>query len=275
MASPVPRRPSDAAPLRPAATVLLLRPSADGTPEVLMLRRHGRSGFAANVWVFPGGVVDERDGDVPPQRIDGLDAGREAARLGWDAGRLTTYAVAAARETFEEAGVLLARDAAGRPVDTARDDVVALRAALNERGSDADFTAWLADEDLTLELGSLTPWLRWVTPIQEPKRFDTLFFLATMPEGAIARHDDIETTETRWITAADALAAGGDFPVIFPTARTLGWMAAHDTLAALRAHAAGLATIEPLQPHIFTDEEGRYTGIVLPEDEGFPHEVYR
>lgn len=276
MSSPVPTRPSEAAEPRLAATILLVREHGDDdpTPEVLMLRRHAASGFAASAWVFPGGIVDPRDGAVPKERLAGLQSRLEAARLGTDEQTVRALHVAAVRETFEEAGVLLATHRDGSPVDSGTAAATAARAALNDRSGSFDFTSWLEQQDLILHLEHVTPWLNWVTPIQEPRRYDTVFFVATMPPGVTPRHDDVETTESRWVTARAALEAGDELPMIFPTIRTLEWLAQHASVAALRAHAAAIAAITPIQPHIFVDADGRYTGIALPDDPRYPHEVY-
>ncbi len=267
----VPTTPAEAPPTRPAATVLLLRDAASGGMEVLMLRRHARSGFAARAWVFPGGVVDPMDADLPAGCWSGIDP--EALAERFDLSSRETFAMyaAAVRETFEEAGVLLATDRDGGPPDVPADALAAMRRDLNDREVEADWHGFLVRHGLVLDLGAMTYWLRWVTPIQEPKRYDTAFFLARLPAGAEPAHDEVETTETCWV---DPSALEEGFEVIFPTWKTLQWMAGHPSVDALVDHAAGQAQVPPVQPHILVDDDGAYTGILLPDDDAYPHEVY-
>lgn len=266
----VPTTPAEAPPTRPAATVLLLRdrPSGDGM-EVLMLRRHARSGFAARAWVFPGGVVDAMDADLPDGCWTGIDPEVLAERFGLSVRETFAMYAAAVRETFEEAGVLLA--AGGVPTSVDPDALAAMRRDLNDRTVAADWHGFLQRHGIVLDLGAMTYWLRWVTPIQEPKRYDTCFFLAHLPLGAEPAHDEVETTETCWV---DPSALEEGFEVIFPTWTTLQWMAGHGDAASLMAHAAAQERVVPVQPHIVTDDEGRYTGILMPDDDAYPHEVY-
>lgn len=183
-------------PARPAATVLLLRP-ADHGPEVLMLRRSGRSGFFPDAWVFPGGRVERSDADLPTMgRVDGLDEPR--------------WAVAALRETFEEAGIWLG---AGAPDADLRDRLNQRQGSLTEvPGLVADLTRvdWVA-------------W--WITPAVEPKRYDTRFFLVevTRDEVVGATPCHIETVRSRWIRPIDAVAAQaqGELFLAPPTLRVL------------------------------------------------------
>lgn len=236
-----------------------------------MLRRHGRSGFAANMWVFPGGTVDPGD-ELPAGLWRGLDAGAAAARMGVEQGLAVALHVAAARETFEEAGVLLAVTSGGEPVPHDLPGMLAARQALNERGGRFSFGAWLAGQGLVLDLGALVPWRRMITPVLEPRRYDTFFFLARMPHEGVAAHDAVETTSHRWLTPRAALDDAG-VGVIYPTERGLEWLAEHDRVdAALRAAAS--ERIEPVLPHVLTDAQGRRTRIVAPDEPDYPHEVY-
>ena len=260
------------APLRDAATVILLR-EAEGPPLLLLLRRHARSGFAAGAWVFPGGVVDHADRLLPAAHRGSVDLSRFAELLGRRPDVTLGLVVAAVRETFEEAGVLLARRRGRAPVDLSDPEVVALRRALGH--ADADFTAWVRAAGLVLDLGALVPFSRWLTPAAEPRRYDTIFFLARAPEGQVAEHDEVETTGLRWTTAADALADAqrGELALIYPTLRTLEALAAHGDLGALFA-AAPTTRLRPLQPHAVTGADGRITDILHPDDPAYPWERY-
>lgn len=259
---------------RAAATVLLLR-DADAGPEVLMLRRHARSGFAANAWVFPGGTVDEADCALHPAHWTGVDPTVLTGRFDADPALVLGFHVAAVREAFEEAGLLLARHPDGTDPDIDAPDYVRMRSALGDRSTPADFNGWLAEEDLVLDLGLLVYLSRWVTPVMEKRRFDTCFFLARAPEHQVARHDAVETTDQRWITAAEALerAQGEDFVLFPPTLHTLRELAGYSAVDAWLDHAGGQQRIPRIQPHIELLDGGGWRAL-LPDDEDFPHDLY-
>lgn len=271
----VPQTPGEAAPTRPAATVILLREGdAPDRPEVLLLRRHDRAGFAASAWVFPGGVVDPGDAAIDGDSWTGIDPDDLAARFELTPEQVLATHVAAARETYEEAGILLAAHGDGRAPDLAAPAFTALRRDLNDRSVAVDLAAFLRAHDLVLDLGAVTYFSRWITPIQEPRRYDTSFFVAMVPDGAAASPDDVETTQARWITAQQALD-DPDVGIIFPTEKTLRRIVELGTPADVIAHARAQTHVAPVQPHILFDDDGRLHAIVLPDDERYPHEVYR
>ena len=184
---------------RDAATVLLLR-DAPGGFEVFMVKRSGLSDVLGEAHVFPGGKIDAVDNSSAMlARIHGL-AALDTAALGEDlpVERAAGMFVAAARETFEEAGVLLARCSAG---DLAG-DLSAARARLNAK---EPFDAVLASIDALLDSAALVPWVRWVTPVMLAKRFDARFFLAAAPAGQEAVHDNYEATHSEWLKPRDAV----------------------------------------------------------------------
>ena len=232
---------------RPAATVVVLQDGPDG-PQILMLKRSTRAGFFPDAWVFPGGRVDPGDADVVSVgSVAGLDPDD------------TAFAVAAIRETFEEAGVWLG---SGTPPEGLRD-------RLNEQ------SATLADApELVADLDRLVLWSRWITPEAEPKRYDTRFFVALLAEnaGADATHDQRETVESVWVTPADALARteGAGFFLAPPTFRTLEELVEHKTGAAIMA-AALERRIHPVMPRL--DYEGEGIAIVLPGDASYPSDL--
>jgi 8-oxo-dGTP pyrophosphatase MutT (NUDIX family) len=201
--------------------VLLVRDAPD--LQVFMLRRNLRSVFAAGAYVFPGGAVDPDDGD------HALDAGHEAG--GAETDIPARFRVAAIRESFEEAGVLLARDAAGTPVDVA--SLTAARQALH-RG-DRSFPEIVGDLGVVLDTASLWPIGRFITPPGAPRRFDTWFFVAPAPEGHAYRHDDGETVASLWIRPEAALERSrhGEFELIEPTWCTLQMIACYPRVAPL------------------------------------------
>jgi 8-oxo-dGTP pyrophosphatase MutT (NUDIX family) len=210
-------------PTRDGATVMLVRDgdAPDRPLEVFMLRRHPSTAFGS-VHVFPGGVVDDADHDPA---LDGccpaLDDAVASARLGLDHGGRAFW-VAAVREAFEEAGVLLARTSSGELVRFDHHPDVEARFDAHRRALHAG-TCTLLDvlraEDLTLALGEVHYFAHWITPESEPKRFDTRFFLARAPEGHAYAHDDGELIGSEWVRPADALSRhrAGDFAMIGPT----------------------------------------------------------
>lgn len=236
---------------------MVLRDGSDGV-EVFMLERHVRSEFAGGALVFPGGKVDAADRTLPGDRYDLADPDRARDRLGVP--ELTAavgFLVAAAREAFEEAGVLLAhRD--GQPVtatDLGHDSMQAARMAMNDRARSFDFAAWLAEEDLILDLDALGLWSWWVTPKGAPHRYDTRFFVARLPSGQAGAlsHDEVETTASRWITPSGALAAHdrSDVNLVYPTRQNLRALDAYpDAEAVWRAARDGRTDTRRLEPTI-------------------------
>ncbi|MGE0787746.1 MAG: NUDIX hydrolase [Sandaracinaceae bacterium] len=231
---------------RDAATVVLLRDADVGRFEVLMMRRHARSGFMANAHVFPGGALD--DADAEPAilaRVDGRSADEAASLLGEDdPARALALHVAAARETFEEAGVLLASNAA----DLASDAMDDARARLNDGGS---FLAILEELGASITADALAPWSRWVTPTREKRRYDARFFLARAPSAQRAAHDDRELVSSAWWTPEDALAryASSEIQLPPPTIRTLEELVELESIDAAFARARS-RTPRPIQPHL-------------------------
>lgn len=193
-------------PPRPSSSVLLLRDGAAGL-EVLMQRRHERNDVLANAYVFPGGKVDQADGDIDMMsRLDqpGATIHARMADSTLDERGAAVYFAAACREIFEEAGLLLAQRADGVMVD-AQDAVQAME--LLRQG--LSFVEVLERFDLTMQASALVPWTRWITPRQPTvmsKRFDVRFFLARTPPGQTAVHDNHEAVESVWLAPRAALA---------------------------------------------------------------------
>lgn len=244
-----------------AATVLLLRDGADGL-EVAMLERHLRSDFAGGAWVFPGGRVDAVDGDLPGDRWSGADLAAAAAMGARDERHALAFLVATVRETFEEAGVLLAHRADGAPVrpeDLRTEAFRGARDRLNDRADAFDWHAWLTEHDLVLDLGALALWSWWVTPDGLHKRFDTRFFVARAPAEQVVAHDRLEVTDSVWTTPARALAAEerGEVTIIYPTRKTLQQLAAYVTAEdAWQAAATGRTDARRLLPRIVEGPDG-------------------
>ncbi len=210
-------------PTRDGATVMLVRDGhhAEHPLEVFMLRRHPRTAFGS-VHVFPGGVVDPADrAPALDAHCPGLTDADASARLGIASGG-RAYWVAAIRESFEEAGVLLARCADGEPVRFDHHEDVQARFDEHRLALHAGERALvdvLEAEDLVLAVDQVRYFAHWITPEGEPKRFDTRFFLARAPEGQAYAHDDAELIGSEWVRPTDALARhrAGDFPMIGPT----------------------------------------------------------
>jgi 8-oxo-dGTP pyrophosphatase MutT (NUDIX family) len=245
------------APAVDATTVVLARNAAAGGIEVLLLERHLNSDFAGGAFVFPGGKVDPADAGLSTQRWTGADLGVWRGRLGADDEAVAlALLVAGVRECFEEAGVLLARHADGRPVsadELVSDSFVAARTRLASRDERYDWRPWLEEEDLVLDLGALALWSWWVTPEGQHKRFDTRFLVAALPAGQQATSDEVETTSLRWIAPDEALAAHArdEVMVIYPTRRNLRDLAGfRDTDTLMRAARAGDVDQRRIQPRV-------------------------
>lgn len=239
-----------------ASTVILVR---DAEPwECFMVRRHVRSDFAADVFVFPGGKVDPPDAD--PETHDYARGGVQLSPSD------VTLRVAAIRELFEEAGVLLARSLDGS----------ILRLDAGRRGRLAAYrrdlhagTITLSEiarvEKIILDVDALVPFSRWITPEPFPRRFDTHFFAASVPPGQEARHDTLETTDSVWIAPGAALRrfAEGAFPLVYATEKHLERMS---RFASIRELMDSISTddLEPIMPRVLQD--GSEVRFLIPGD---------
>jgi 8-oxo-dGTP pyrophosphatase MutT (NUDIX family) len=234
---------------RDAATVVLLR---DGEPglEVFMLRRVSTMVFAAGMHVFPGGAIEPADSEV---LTAGLVADAELDARTWsDRGRAVV--VAAARETFEECGVLLAVDAAGRPAlhdDALEQERVALLAG------ELGFASVLESRGLRVDDSALVPFAHWVTPEIENRRFDARFLVAVQPESQSARHVGGEAERSAWWHPAAALAAYADgaMPMWPPQLAVMRFLSVHAT-AASALEAARAVQVVPRMPESYRDGDG-------------------
>lgn len=204
---------------RDAATVILLRRSERG-PSVYYLRRQVSMDFAGGMCVYPGGGVDQRDFDHEVAWA-GPSPAEWAERLGCDEDEARALVCAAVRETFEESGVLLAGTAADGPdsivADTTGEDWEADRVALESR--ELAMTDFLTRRGLVLRTDLLGAWGAWLTPIFEPRRYRTWFFVALLPEGQRTRDVSTESSEVAWLAAIDAVtqAEAGEMLMLPPT----------------------------------------------------------
>ncbi|MET9256930.1 NUDIX hydrolase [Streptomyces sp. NPDC003717] len=222
---------------RRAATVMLLKDTAAG-PAVHMLRRRTSMAFAGGAYAYPGGGVDPRD-DARDIGWAGPTRAWWARRLGVDESGAQAIVCAAVRETYEEAGVLLAGPTAHSVIgDTTGADWEADRVALVAR--ELSFAEFLDRRGLVLRSDLLGAWARWITPAFEARRYDTWFFVAALPEGQRTRNASTEADRTVWITPGEA-AAGydrGELLMMPPTIATLRGLTACATPSDALAGAA-------------------------------------
>ncbi|WP_417547587.1 MBL fold metallo-hydrolase [Marinobacter segnicrescens] len=219
--------------IRPAATLALTRDSSDGI-QVLLLQRTWDASFMPGFYVFPGGAVDEADQRCA-EYLTGGDDRSVSHDLGLDAGG-SHYMIAAIRESFEEAGVLLALDDNGdflpqdHPAFADRDAMIA---------GDQTLAGICHQHQLSLPVDRLAYLAHWITPPGPPRRFDTRFFVAVMPDGQTPAHDRVETIDHVWLTPEQAMDEHRQGTRLFasPTLRTLRILAGFDTTSDLLRHA--------------------------------------
>lgn len=229
------------APVRPAATVVLLRPH-DESFQVYVLRRATTMAFGG-VYAFPGGGVDPSD-RPDTIRDDWPD------RLGIPADRARAVVGAAARELFEEAGVLLGGNPERTVGDVGGPDWEADRAAVQARR--LTMTELLRRRGLDLRDDLLFPWARWITPEFEPKRYDTWFFVALLPEAQSARDVSGEADHTAWISPADA----DGLAMLPPTRSMLNDLCAYRNVLEVVAASAHRDAAAPVAPRVEPTEDG-------------------
>jgi len=241
----------------PAATILLLQDGKAGI-EVFMVRRHHEIEFAAGALVFPGGKAAPDDFD--PAFIhfaDGISA--------WNSD-MRAVAIAAIREAFEEAGVLLARE------DNTKALVSAMRLSkldpYRERieKGETSLITMLRQERLRLAFDDLVHFAHWVTPKHMPRRYDTHFFLARVPIGHSGQHCGRESVDSMWVRPERAVANRKEWRIMFPTRLNLMKLAESKTVeeALARARAEAPVIVEP-----WTEETPEGTRLRIREDAGY------
>ena len=204
----------------PAATVLLLRDTHDGI-EVLMTRRSLQASFAPGAYVFPGGGIDAEDSSC--HHLAQRRPTQDEKRL--------TQAIAAIRESFEELGILLAKESDGKPVSSQTHSLLS---------RSENFAAQCLSHGLTLSANEVYVLAHWVTDRDLPRRFDVPFLVARMPEEQVPVADEKEQFEPVWVSPSLALTrhAAGDFFIIFPTIRTLEKLQGYTTVDSVLAACA-------------------------------------
>lgn len=227
---------------RPAAAVILARDGGRG-PEVLLVRRRTDLLFAGGAYVFPGGTLDPEDSD-PRWREHSI---------GWDAhgADVAPFAVAACRELFEEAGVLLALGPGGSPTLPPALPPPAVRQMRAALARDRSFLELLSGAGLRLDLSPLVLFSRWITPVPLSRRYDARFFLAAAPEGVEVLAESGELVEHIWIRPGEAVDryAAGAFPMLFPTVTMLGWLRDGGSIRELAERARG-KEVPPILPRL-------------------------
>ena len=251
----------------PAATVILLRDSSNG-PETLLIERHARSEFLPDMYVFPGGRVEAQDQTLAG-RLTGLEPRAAAALLPSIPSQLApSFFVAAIRETFEEAGILLARSRSTRaPIGA--EAVAALGPSRIEiQSGRASFLELIEAQDLELCSDELAVHAHWITPEAAPQRFDTIFFSAVAPPGQRAAHDGVEATAHAWLRPEQALEEfrAGRRQMILPTELNLETLAGFET-AAEALEASRERPVVPVLPRVEQHQGGRRVSI--PRDAGY------
>ncbi|MGW6448964.1 NUDIX hydrolase [Lentzea sp. NPDC055074] len=239
----VPAKPvSQPAQARDAVTVVLLRDGAEGL-EAFLLRRVKGMAFAGGMSVFPGGGVDRRDADTsvawtgpPPEWW--------AEIFCVDAGTARAFVCAAVRETFEESGVLLAGP---DPTSVVADTAKYSRARQQLVDRELSLAQFLAANDLVLRADLLRPWANWVTPYEEPRRYDTRFFVAALPHGQNADGETTEASDAAWQRPSDAIADAqeGRRMLMPPTWRTLDEVGALGSVEKVMAEERSVEKIIP------------------------------
>jgi 8-oxo-dGTP pyrophosphatase MutT (NUDIX family) len=269
---PEPATPAPTGPVvpAPAATLVLLRDRPVGGPEILLIQRHGKSKFAPGDHVFPGGMIEVDDDPADAAAwCAGLDGGRAASVLGATDGTRTALAhwVGVIREAFEEVGVLLAVDAAGRPPR-----LEPARLADYRRACQKDHRAFwdlVRTERLTLTTDRLVYFAHWITPEENPIRFDVRFFAAPMPAGQHAEADEHEIVGVRWLSPREAFAAQGrkEISLRRPTVANLELFADATSVSAALKAVAG-RDIPTIRPRVVTGPDGQVRAL-MPGDPGW------
>lgn len=245
-------------PPRPAATVILARDSDHGV-EVFMMKRTTEVVFAKGMHVFPGGGLDSADyAQEMTALCAGIDDEHASSTLGVEQGGLA-YWVAAIRECFEEAGLLIGyRDAIGqRPLDASDAPRLAmLRSHLAEKKQ--SFAELLLGAQLRAATDQLVYYSHWVTQPGRPRRYDTRFFVAPAPADQIAMHDNSETVAHLWVRPAQALELSqrGELNLMFPTIKTLESLTRFGNVKDLMAFARTKPPTSMMSPHLSTARDG-------------------
>ena len=253
----------DAAPLKPAATVLLVRDNITELDrlEVFMVVRHHQIDFASGALVFPGGKVDKAD--LKKELADHLPAEQSLDDP------LLSFKIAAIREAFEECHILLARDrSTGQLVSPEKLEALTEKYRKDMQAGDIDILKMADAEDLELATEMLAHYSHWLTPTFMPKRFDTHFFIAKAPPEQLAVHDGEESIDSVWISPHAAMegAKNGKYTVIFPTLMNIEYLAKYSSADEAIIDANRTKTVTVL-PKLENTDEGKFLNI--PAEAGY------
>ncbi len=240
--------PGDSTAPADASTIVVVRDGADGI-EAYLMRRQSTMAFAAGFYVFPGGGVLPEDYRSVPWIGPGDDVWAE--RWSTDADRARALVVAAVRETFEETGILLAGpDEATVLADTT--ELEPLRGALEAR--EVAFSDVLRERGLFLRADLVGAWGHWITPAFEPRRYDTRFFVAALPQGQVVGSMSGEADRATWAPLSQVLAAidAGEASMMPPTIATCREVAAHR--AAEIVAVAAERTFSTIEPRLVVED---------------------
>jgi len=253
-----------------ATSVILLRDaSSQDSIEILMVRRHALSQFAGDMHVFPGGGVEEADCEEGVAELCTGLGPEDAMSIIGEAStpqRALGFFVAGIRETFEEAGILLACESSGETVSYKGKRAAGFADYRKEmRDNQLSFNVMIAREGLKLAVNRLAYFAHWITPDIFPVRFDTRFFLAPAPPHQKASHDNVEATDHLWITPLEALERNksGTFSMLPPTIANLMALSRFSSVEEALA-SAERKDVQVISPQIsFEDGSMR---LLLPED---------
>ncbi|MCB1745304.1 MAG: NUDIX domain-containing protein [Gammaproteobacteria bacterium] len=248
-------------PVRPAATVMIVDDRPD--LQVLMIERNARMVFAGGMWVFPGGAVDPGEADDFEPFCDGLDDDSASALMGVEQGGLA-YWVAAIRENFEEAGLLLGRKRDGSPL--ASDDFRSHRHMLHR--NECSFLDVVREHQLMLDTSAVHYVAHWITPLGSPRRFSARFFVSSPPPGQEVTHDESETVGWSWVSPREALErhARREMVMMTPTVRMLRCLDLFDSAEAVLDSAR--ANLPDARARVVYEPGGGHS-IVLPGEPGY------
>ena len=276
-------KPLDDSDLPDASTVILIRDGGQNSEEpfeIFLMRRHREQEFMGDATVFPGGRLDDEDCDpILASYVRGLTP--EEARLKLEEPALSNNRalglfLAAVRETFEEAGILLATTIGGDWIDfeDAGTETRFSEYRLRLHKQELSLRELAEKENIRYSLDMLTPYSHWITPRIEGRRFDTRFFLARLPDKQVPVHDSIEMTESIWLTPRDALARceAGEILLMPPTLKTIEELSGYSSADQL-FNTAATSTIYPILPQIFKTDNS--FGIRLPHDAEYSIDEYK
>ena len=240
----------------PAATLVLVRENQERL-QVYLIKRSSQSGFMAGMYVFPGGTVDQGDYDERLWKKRARSAERQISHLLTDdisVSNAAASASAAIRECLEEAGVFLAQTDSQHTQKLKR---ITGQAQSSERKS-GWFSHAVQTDEWRLDIGALQTWSHWVTPPQMKRRYDTRFFLGTMPSGQTCRPDGREATDGVWVTPAEALEKNlkGRLPLSPPTLVTFQQMLPYERTDDLLRAAGFRGWGDPITPRLVTFDTG-------------------